>query len=116
MKTIQEIASMSTWMKPSQDDAEELFGQLEPEALAQKYRDWGAKTVVLTLGAKGSLVVDENGATQVKPKGKLKCATGAGDAFWSLFLHNSLLGKEPVAAAETASSEIVELLEGQTFS
>ena len=116
LQTIQEIASLSTWMKPSQDDAEELFGSSEPQALAQKYREWGAKTVVLTLGAKGSLVVDEKGATQVNPKGKLKCATGAGDAFWSLFLHNSLLGKEPVAAAETASSEIVELLEGQTFS
>ena len=115
-KTIQEIASMANWMKPSLDDAEELFGQLEPEELAQKYREWGAKTVVLTLGAKGSLVVDAHGAEQVEPKGKLKCATGAGDAFWSLFLHNSIQGKAPVEAAERASSEIVELLEKQTVS
>ena len=113
---IKEIASLSSWMKPSLDDAQELFGELPPEELAQKYRQWGAKTVVLTLGAKGSLVVCDEGTFEVLPKGKLKCATGAGDAFWSLFLHNTLLRKNPKEAAETASAEIVNLLESQTVS
>ena len=113
---IKELASISTWMKPSLDDAQELFGELPPRALAEKYLAWGCKTIVLTMGSKGSLVVDKNSCVEVAPKGRLSCATGAGDAFWSLFLNNTLAGKESVEAAQRASAEIVEHLEGETQS
>lgn len=116
MAAIKAISSRATWMKPSLDDAEALFGAGEPLTLAKRYLDWGAKTVVLTMGRKGALVVDDAGHTLVEPKGTLKCATGAGDAFWSIFLRHSMAGATAVEAARHAATDIVELLEGQTFS
>ncbi|KQX48735.1 fructokinase [Paenibacillus sp. Root444D2] len=73
-------------VKPSEDDAERLFGKAEPERYLDYFLELGAKLVILTLGKDGALV--SNGketlafnslATQVVD------TTGAGDAFWSGF-------------------------------
>lgn len=114
MRVIEDISRHATYMKPSLDDARELFGEGSPDDLADRYRAWGARCVVLTMGGEGALVVDERGRTRVPARGKLTCATGAGDAFWSLFLHASLSGKEPVAAADEAAERICGFLEENT--
>jgi len=104
-----------TYMKPSLDDARELFGNGTPDELADRYRAWGARTVVLTMGGEGALVVADDGRRLIPARGRLKCATGAGDAFWSLFLHAALRGDDPVRAADEAAERIVEFLESQTL-
>ncbi|BBH20538.1 fructokinase [Paenibacillus baekrokdamisoli] len=73
-------------VKPSEDDAERLFGKAVPERYLDNFLELGARLVILTLGKDGAIV--SNGretitfnslATQVED------TTGAGDAFWSGF-------------------------------
>ncbi|KRE48426.1 carbohydrate kinase family protein [Paenibacillus sp. Soil724D2] len=73
-------------IKPSEDDAERLFGADTPERQIEKFLQLGAKLVIMTLGKDGAIV--SNGtemltfdtlATEVVD------TTGAGDAFWSGF-------------------------------
>ncbi|MFD2670173.1 carbohydrate kinase family protein [Marinicrinis sediminis] len=73
-------------VKPSEDDAERLFGPDTPENQVRKFLALGAKLVIMTLGREGALVSNgqeterfETLATEVVD------TTGAGDAFWSGF-------------------------------
>ncbi|MBY9079123.1 sugar kinase [Paenibacillus sp. HN-1] len=72
--------------KPSEDDAQRLFGADTPENQLRKFLDLGVKLVILTLGKDGALV--SNGKETVKFDTLAKDVadtTGAGDAFWSGF-------------------------------
>ncbi len=83
--------------KPSLDDAERLFGpDYKPEDYLDMFASLGAKTVVLTMGAKGSLLRHQ-GETHLSPPRKMEVAdaTGAGDAFWAAFLVAWLDGQSP---------------------
>jgi ribokinase len=67
---------------------------------AQVMLDKGVPAVVVTLGAKGSLVVTKDGATHIPPfEVKVLDTTGAGDAFIGGFAAALLQGKTPEEAA-----------------
>lgn len=73
-------------IKPSEDDAERLFGKDTHENQLKKFFALGAKLVIMTLGEDGAIVSDgvevikcDTLATEVVD------TTGAGDAFWSGF-------------------------------
>ena len=73
-------------IKPSEVDAERLFGPDTPQNQVKKFIDLGAKLVIMTLGKDGAIVTDgvkilefETLATEIVD------TTGAGDAFWSGF-------------------------------
>ncbi|WP_426349921.1 carbohydrate kinase family protein [Alloiococcus sp. CFN-8] len=73
-------------VKPSEDDAERLFGKDEPEKQINKFLDLGAKLVVMTLGKDGAIA--SNGIETIKfntMATEIVDTTGAGDAFWSGF-------------------------------
>ncbi len=73
-------------VKPSEDDAERLFGKDEPEKQIAKFLELGAKLVVMTLGKDGAIA--SNGIETIKFKTmatEVVDTTGAGDAFWSGF-------------------------------
>lgn len=73
-------------IKPSEDDAERLFGADTPHNQLDKFLDLGAKLVILTLGKDGALV--SNGReTLTFPSlaTEIIDTTGAGDSFWSGF-------------------------------
>ncbi|WP_204437017.1 carbohydrate kinase family protein [Amphibacillus cookii] len=73
-------------IKPSEDDAERLFGEDKHENQVRKFLDLGAKLVIMTLGKDGALV--SNGRETIKFSSyasNVVDATGAGDAFWSGF-------------------------------
>ncbi|MHA7966565.1 carbohydrate kinase family protein [Paenibacillus sp. CAU 1782] len=83
---IKDMISKVDIVKPSEDDAERLFGADTPHNQIRKFLDLGAKLVIMTLGKDGAIV--SNGdewlnfpslATEVED------TTGAGDAFWSGF-------------------------------
>ena len=83
---VQSIISKVDIVKPSEDDAERLFGPDSHVNQVEKFLKLGAKLVVMTLGKDGAIV--SNGretvtfntlATQIED------TTGAGDAFWSGF-------------------------------
>lgn len=71
---------------PNEAEAQELTGlppdSSDPETAAQRLRQRGVKTVVLTLGEKGAYVLDEDGGRYISgPRVAVLDTTGAGDAF-----------------------------------
>ncbi len=74
--------------KPSRDDCRRLFGtDLLLSDCAQRFHDWGVGKVILTQGAQGISIYEEERLRHVKSREvPVTDATGAGDAFWSGFL------------------------------
>lgn len=73
-------------VKPSEDDANRLFGDDTPVRQIEKFLNLGAKLVIMTLGAEGAIV--SNGEETLRfytLANKVVDTTGAGDAFWSGF-------------------------------
>jgi sugar/nucleoside kinase (ribokinase family) len=73
-------------IKPSEDDAERLFGKDTHENQIEKFLKLGAKLVIMTLGKDGAIV--SNGSETLKLDTlatDVVDTTGAGDAFWSGF-------------------------------
>lgn len=80
-------------VKPSEDDAERLFGKQTPERHLETFLKLGAKFVILTLGKDGALV--SNGTETVRfdtLATEVADTTGAGDAFWSGFYAAAVKG------------------------
>ncbi|THF80319.1 carbohydrate kinase family protein [Cohnella fermenti] len=90
---VKSILAKADFVKPSEDDAERLFGPDTPENQLTKFLNYGAKLVILTLGKDGALV--SNGKeTREFPTMATDVAdtTGAGDAFWSGFYSAAIKG------------------------
>lgn len=83
---IKAIISKVDIVKPSEDDAERLFGKDSNENQIEKFLKLGAKLVIMTLGKDGAIV--SNGVETIKfdtLATEVVDTTGAGDAFWSGF-------------------------------
>ncbi|MGD8998406.1 MAG: sugar kinase [Anaerolineae bacterium] len=88
--------------KPSLDDCVRLFGPgLSPHTCAERFLNWGAEVVALTMGAAGvSLITAGGRAYHIKPSdATVADVTGAGDAFWAGLLMALLDGYPPEEAA-----------------
>jgi len=86
IKYIKKIISRVDIIKPSEDDAERLFGKDTPENQIHKFLELGAKLVIMTLGKDGAIV--SNGVEEITfdtLATEVVDTTGAGDAFWSGF-------------------------------
>ncbi|MHC1681872.1 MAG: carbohydrate kinase family protein [Clostridiaceae bacterium] len=73
-------------VKPSEVDAERIFGADAPENQVKKFIGLGAKLVIMTLGKDGAVV--SNGLDTISFNtlaSDVVDTTGAGDAFWSGF-------------------------------
>ncbi|MFX3624364.1 MAG: carbohydrate kinase family protein [Ectobacillus sp.] len=80
-------------VKPSEDDAERLFGKDTPENQAEKFLKLGAKLVIMTLGKDGAIVSDGTEAVKCNTLAtEVVDTTGAGDAFWSGFYAAAVKG------------------------
>lgn len=101
--------------KPSLDDCQRLFGaDAPPEAYAERFLEWGARLVVLTMGSREALLAS--------PTERVRCpvpvvtpldVTGAGDAFWAGLLMALLDGLPPRLAVasglEVASIKVQQV-------
>jgi ribokinase len=82
-----DILAKSDVLTPNESEAAGLAGlrsadTLDPEELGKKLLAAGVKTVILTLGSKGSLLVDSEGARPFSaPQVEAVDTTAAGDAF-----------------------------------
>jgi sugar/nucleoside kinase (ribokinase family) len=88
--------------KPSLDDCVRLFGPgLSPAAYVERFLDWGAEIVALTMGPQGVLLSTAEGVSvHVEPSDvTVADVTGAGDAFWAGLLIGLLDGHAPDEAA-----------------
>ena len=83
---IKQLISKVDIIKPSEDDANRIFGEDTPENQIDKFIKLGAKLVIMTLGSEGAIV--SNGTEKMTFNtlaSKIVDTTGAGDAFWSGF-------------------------------
>lgn len=93
-------------IKPNHEELGEFFGRgpllTEEEILAaaQKLQQQGARNVLVSRGANGALLLDENGKLhkQASPKGTLVNSVGAGDSMVAGFLAGYLQTKDYDAA------------------
>jgi len=90
---------------PGMDDALQLTGLSDPDAIADHYLALGAKVVALTLGKDGCLVATPAERRRV-PGIRVEAvdATGAGDTFDGNFLAEYLNTGNPFAAARFANA------------
>ncbi|MUG87443.1 carbohydrate kinase [Paenibacillus timonensis] len=73
-------------VKPSEDDAERLFGMADPFKQIDRFLELGAKLVIMTLGKQGAIVSNGNETVSFSTLAtEVVDTTGAGDAFWSGF-------------------------------
>lgn len=102
---IHAAAAMADILKTSSDDAQELTGESDPDAIADFYLGLGPEVVIVTMGPEGALVATPEKrmlipAIPVKPVD----ATGAGDTFDGAFLTEYLRSNDPFAAARYANA------------
>lgn len=86
-------------IKPSEVDAERIFGPDTPENHVDKFIQCGSKLVIMTLGKDGAIV--SNGTETIKFKTlatEVVDTTGAGDAFWGGF-YTALTSNYPLKEA-----------------
>lgn len=99
---VKEIISRVDIVKPSEDDAERLFGKDTYENQIKKFLDLGAKLVILTLGKDGALVSNGEETLHFDTLAtEIVDTTGAGDAFWSGFYTALIKGQTIREALES---------------
>jgi fructokinase len=100
-----------TLTKASLDDARRFFGPGQtPRAYIRMFHELGPRTVVFTMGRRGSLISRDGRLLGHLPtrEVEVKDATGAGDAFWAGFLV-ALLDGEPPRRCLLFAREVAEL-------
>ncbi|HNR80682.1 MAG TPA: carbohydrate kinase family protein, partial [Mesotoga infera] len=86
-------------VKPSDDDARHIFGEMQPREYLDLFHEFGAKNVILTLGKRGAVVSDGFRIEEIAPCARrVVDTTGAGDAFWS-GLYRGLLERKDIFEA-----------------
>ena len=90
---------------PNDDEAALITGLDDPLAQAERFREAGAATVVITQGEKGSLLVSDDlrlraGVYRVDFVG----GTGSGDAFDAGFIAGMLAGEDPAGCIRWGSA------------
>jgi sugar/nucleoside kinase (ribokinase family) len=94
---IQQVLPWADYFFPNYDESTQLLGgDTSPITQAERFREMGAKTVVITCGGQGAILVSDavclkSGVYPVDPVD----ATGTGDAFLSGFVLGMLNGAAP---------------------
>ncbi len=90
---------------PNDHEAQAITGQADPLAQAQRFRAAGAKTVVITQGERGTLLVSDRGTFRagVYPTNFVG-GTGAGDAFDAGYIAGMLAGEDELGCLRWGSA------------
>jgi len=90
---------------PGLEDAVQLTGLSDPDAIADFYLGLGAGVIALTLGAEGTLVATPDDRRRIGGR-RVEAidATAAGDTFDGAFLSRIVAGADPFAAARYANA------------
>ncbi|GAU83522.1 sugar kinase [Bosea sp. BIWAKO-01] len=101
---IHAACAMADIVLPGFDDATQLTGLSDPDAIADFYLGLGARIVALTLGHEGSLVATPERRRRFVPiKVDAIDATGAGDCYDGAFLAEYVRTGDPFVAAAYAN-------------
>jgi sugar/nucleoside kinase (ribokinase family) len=93
-------------LKLAEEEARAILGEADLEEL----RGLGVPEVVVTFGARGSLVLTRDTALRVQTRPARGDPTGAGDAFCVAYLSARAGGHRPISAARRASALVSALL------
>jgi sugar/nucleoside kinase (ribokinase family) len=104
-KTLQKILPETDVFLPNDDEAAIITGLTDPLQQAERFREVGAKTVVITEGSRGSLLVTDNlrlraGTYPVEFVG----GAGSGDAFDAGYIEGLLRGEDPAGCLRWGSA------------
>ncbi len=101
---VQAIAPLVSLALPTLQDEAALWGDASPQAAAARWRGWGAREVVVKLGAEGAYLAGETGCVLVPAAAGVDVldSTGAGDAFNAGYLAMRLHGSSAAEAARFA--------------
>ena len=98
-------------LKLAEEEAQAILGDAELEEL----RELGVPEVVVTFGARGSLVLTRDAVLRVAARPARGDPTGAGDAFSVAYLGARAGGHRPISAARRASALVCALLGNDLF-
>lgn len=106
-KLLDYLAYKPLLVKPNEEELGKIFQTEITEdnlvTYAKKLNDLGAQNVIVSLGAKGSIFVDENNAYRAKPiDGKLVNSVGAGDSMVGGFVYGCVNNLSKVDAYKLA--------------
>jgi len=92
---MREIVSMAEIIFPNEREAMTITGENDIRKAAEKLHEWGAKTIVITMGERGVLLYDGSSFKKFRalPIKEIVDPTGAGDAFAGGFLAYYAKGK-----------------------
>jgi sugar/nucleoside kinase (ribokinase family) len=81
---------------PNEDESRLILGETDPLQQARQFRDWGARTVVVTRGGRGAVLLGPAGGL-VAEAYPVECidGTGGGDAFLAGYVYGLLQGAGP---------------------
>ena len=92
---IEAVLPWTDFYFPNNDEAERLCGEADPQAQVLRFREFGAKTVVITCGSRGAFFASptERLRSDIYPVEAVD-ATGTGDAFVAGFVYGLLHGAD----------------------
>ena len=95
-RMLEPVLSLTDLFVPNEDECRVITGLADPADQARRFRELGARCVVVTRGEKGAILCDESrfvsmGAHAVEQVD----ATGGGDAFVAGYVHAHLDGQSP---------------------
>ena len=102
--TIAAASILADVVLPTFPDEQALFGDTSPEAVAERYLDWGAEEVVVKNGAEPAFVASRESRGWVAPNPDARSVdpTGAGDSFNGAYLAARAEGATPLEATAEA--------------
>ncbi|ASJ07304.1 hypothetical protein A3L08_08210 [Thermococcus pacificus] len=111
-KALLEAISLADLVKPSLDDAKELLGIEDPIDILRRFKEMGAKNVILSMGSKGVIALTEEGRYIRVPaeKAELVDPTGAGDSLLGTVLAKLSRGhdmEEAIRSGVEVASKVV---------
>lgn len=95
------VAPVVSIAMPTLDDETALMGDRDAATVAARWHDWGAREVIVKMGAGGAQVSLADEALVLIPTRPVRPldTTGAGDAFNAAYLASRLRGASPALAA-----------------
>lgn len=110
--TITAAAILADVVLPTFPDEAALFGDVSPEAVAERYLSWGAEEVVVKNGAEPAFVAtrESRGWVAPKPGARSVDPTGAGDSFNGAYLSARAQGASPLEAAAAAHALAAQVI------
>ena len=110
--TITAAAILADVVLPTFPDEAALFGDISPEAVAERYLSWGAEEVVVKNGAEPAFVAtrESQGWVAPRPGARSIDPTGAGDSFNGAYLSARAQGASPLEAAAAAHALAAQVI------